>query len=941
MLKEIVTISLCTSGNGNVWVGTYGDGVYLLDNNGRVLRHLTKQQGQLTTNYIFSVRQDMEGDLWIGGLDGCLIMFEKEKGSRQSFDVNWVQSIEPIDRNRVAVATVNGFFLVDKHTGNIQHYANSQEFHNQNVSAYIISMLFNDDGTVWLGTEGGGLNLYNMKNRTVKTFTVQEGLPSNDIYSLQRDDKKRLWVSTGKGIALIDSLRVSNLNYAGNIDKEYNKSSFARLMNGEFVYGSTDGAVFIMPLDISTVDYWTLLRFTGLTVDYQNVQEEESLRPAIHDMLADRAVRLGYKYNSFTVSFESINYRFQRDIVYQHILEGYDNDWSKPSAEGKASYTKVSPGTYLFKVRSLRRSDGKTISESTLEVKVSQPWWNSWWAWTIYLFIIGFVFYFILRYKSNQLQKKYDEDKIRFFIDTAHDIRTPVTLIMAPLEDLNREQDLSDKARYYLNLAHESTRKLHSLITQLLEFEKVDAHKPSSSSVPLCLNEVLLKEVSVFRSFCEKKQLTLNLTQPDESVFVSADKHLIEMLLDNLLSNACKYTMPQGEISLDLKATKRKAILSLKDNGIGIPKKAKKHIFSDIYRAENARQSQEEGTGFGLLQVQRIVKMLHGKITFCSEEGKGTTFIVTLPRTTTVAEPVSHESSLEHLAGTSDNNSHETDKMKDPDDRNTLLIVEDHETLRHYLRQTFEHLYRVIDVADGHEAIACLANEYPDIILSDVMMPGIRGDELCRMVKENPDTSGIPVVLLTAKANHEAIVEGLKKGADDYIPKPFSTEILKLKVQGLIDNRNRQRQFFMRQAIAQVEAGGKRDDNESNENNESIDNKNVTTASETMAEGDRRFIMQATRFVLEHLDEPDFNINLLCHEMAMSRTLFYSRLKSLTGKGPQEFIRIIRLQKAAELLKEGKSVTDVAAETGFVNTKYFSSLFKKQFGMQPSKYSGK
>ncbi len=941
VLKEIVTISLCTSGNGNVWVGTYGDGVYLLDNNGRVLRHLTKQQGQLTTNYIFSVRQDMEGDLWIGGLDGCLIMFEKEKGSRRSFDVNWVQSIEPIDRNRVAVATVNGFFLVDKHTGNIQHYANSQEFHNQNVSAYIISMLFNDDGTVWLGTEGGGLNLYDMKNRTVKTFTVQEGLPSNDIYSLQRDDKKRLWVSTGKGIALIDSLRVSNLNYAGNIDKEYNKSSFARLMNGEFVYGSTDGAVFIMPLDISTVDYWTLLRFTGLTVDYQNVEEEESLRPAIHDMLANRAVRLGYKYNSFTVSFESINYRFQRDIVYQHILEGYDNDWSKPSAEGKASYTKVSPGTYLFKVRSLRRSDGKTISESTLEVKVSQPWWNSWWAWTIYLFIIGFVFYFILRYKSNQLQKKYDEDKIRFFIDTAHDIRTPVTLIMAPLEDLNREQDLSDKARYYLNLAHESTRKLHSLITQLLEFEKVDTHKPSSSSVPLCLNEVLLKEVSVFRSFCEKKQLTLNLTQPDESVFVSADKHLIEMLLDNLLSNACKYTMPQGEISLDLKATKRKAILSLKDNGIGIPKKAKKHIFSDIYRAENARQSQEEGTGFGLLQVQRIVKMLHGKITFCSEEGKGTTFIVTLPRTTTVAEPVSHESSLEHLAGTSDNNSPETDKMKDPDDRNTLLIVEDHETLRHYLRQTFEHLYRVIDVADGHEAIACLANEYPDIILSDVMMPGIRGDELCRMVKENPDTSGIPVVLLTAKANHEAIVEGLKKGADDYIPKPFSTEILKLKVQGLIDNRNRQRQFFMRQAIAQVEAGGKHDDNESNENNESIDNKNVTTASETMAEGDRRFIMQATRFVLEHLDEPDFNINLLCHEMAMSRTLFYSRLKSLTGKGPQEFIRIIRLQKAAELLKEGKSVTDVAAETGFVNTKYFSSLFKKQFGMQPSKYSGK
>lgn len=940
VLKEIVTISLCTSGNGNVWVGTYGDGVYLLNADGHVLRHLTKQQGQLTTNYIFSVRLDMEGDLWIGGLDGCLMMFEKEKGVGRSFDVNWVQSIEPLDGNRIAVATVNGFFLVNKHTGNIQPYATSQEFHTQNVSAYIISMLFNDDGTVWLGTEGGGLNLYDMKSRTVKTFTVQEGLPSNDIYSVQRDEKKRLWVSTGKGIALIDSLRVSNLNYVGNIDKEYNKSSFARLKNGEFVYGSTDGVVFIMPLDISTVDYRTLLRFTGLTIDYRNAKEEESLKPAIHDMLVNRAVRLGYKYNSFAVSFESINYRFQRDIVYQHILEGYDNDWSKPSAEGKASYTKVSPGTYFFKVRSLRRSDGKIISESALKVEVSQPWWNSWWAWTVYLFIVGFIFYFILRYKSNQLQKKYDEDKIRFFIDTAHDIRTPVTLIMAPLEDLSREQDLSDKARYYLNLAHDSTRKLHSLITQLLEFEKVDVHKQPSSPNPLCLNEVLLEEASVFQSFCEKKQLTLNLTQPDESVFISADKHLVEMLLDNLLSNACKYTLPQGEISLDLKATKRKAILSLKDNGIGIPDKAKRHIFSDIYRAENARQSQEEGTGFGLLQVQRIVKTLHGKITFCSEEGKGTTFTVTLPRITTAAEPVSGKASLEHLSFTPDKNSPEADKMKDPDDRNTLLIVEDHEALRYYLRQTFEHLYRVIDVANGHEALACLANEYPDIILSDVMMPGLRGDELCKLIKENPNTSGIPVVLLTAKANHEAIVEGLKKGADDYIPKPFSTEILKLKVQGLIDNRNRQQQYFMRQAIAQVEAGGECGDNE-NIGNESIDNGSVTTESETMPEGDRHFIMQATQFVLEHLDETDFNINLLCQEMAMSRTLFYSRLKSLTGKGPQEFIRIIRLQKAAELLKEGKSVTDVATETGFVNTKYFSSLFKKQFGMQPSKYSGK
>lgn len=958
VLKETVVISLCKSEDGAVWVGTYGNGVYLLDAEGRVLRHLTKQKGELTTNYIFSVMQDLDGDLWIGGLDGCLVMFGKREGNRRLFDVKWVQSIKFIDRERIAVATVNGFYIINKHVGDVQHYATSQEFNNQNASAYIISMLFNDDGTVWLGTEGGGLNLYDMKNRTLRTLTTQEGLPSNDIYNLAFDGKKRLWVSTGKGIALIDSFRVSNLNYVGNIDREYNKSSFTRLKNGEFVYGSTDGAVFIMPLAISTAEYHAPLRFTGLTVDYQNADEEKNLRPVIHNMLVNGDVRLSYNHNSFAIFFESINYRFQRDIVYQYVLEGYDNNWSEPSVDGKVQYAKVLPGSYLFKVRSLRRSDGKIISEGVLKLNIMQPWWNSWWAWIFYACMILLVFYFILRYKGNQLQKKYDEDKIRFFIDTAHDIRTPVTLIMAPLEDLSKEQGLSEKARYYLNLAHESTTRLYSLITQLLEFEKVDTDKQQLTLVSQNLNNILFDEYLVFRPFCDKKQLSLRLSMPDETIYIPADKHFMEMMLDNLLSNACKYTKPQGEICLSLEVTKRKAVIGVKDNGIGIPKKARKHIFADIYRAENARKSQEEGTGFGLLQVHRIVKMLHGKITFRSEEGKGTTFTVILPRTVAVAESMPYVTKVsdENVPVDSkdinvlkedrclpDEKVYQTDNIGEHDDRNTLLIVEDHEALRYYLRQTFERDYRVIDVADGQEALEYLENEYPDIILSDVMMPGIQGDELCRLVKENPDTSGIPFILLTAKVNHDAVVDGLKKGADDYIPKPFSTEILKLKVQGLIDNRNRQRNFFMRQAITQVETGTKSTGNEkyvdvTKGEVEVKEGNPEDLLAETISEGDRQFIVQATQFVVEHLDDLDFNINHLCQEMAMSRTLFYSRLKSLTGKGPQEFIRIIRLQKAAELLKEGKSVAEVAADTGFVNTKYFSSLFKKQFGMQPSKY---
>ena len=271
-----------------------------------------------------------------------------------------------------------------------------------------------------------------------------------------------------------------------------------------------------------------------------------------------------------------------------------------------------------------------------------------------------------------------------------------------------------------------------------------------------------------------------------------------------------------------------------------------------------------------------------------------------------------------------------------------LLIVEDHEALRYYLRKTFENDYHVVDVSNGQEALTFLSNEYPDLILSDVMMPGIQGDELCKIVKENPETSGIPFILLTAKANHDATVEGLKKGADDYISKPFSTEILKLKVQGLIENKNRQRDFFMRQVIKQVEMGKSHaTNNKKQETAETImvyDSKSDETSTNVLSENDNQFVIQATQLVVENISNTDFNINILCQEMAMSRTLFYSRLKSWTGKAPQEFIRIIRLQKAAELLKEGRNVSDVALETGFINTKYFSSLFKEQFGIQPSKY---
>jgi signal transduction histidine kinase/DNA-binding response OmpR family regulator len=937
VLKGTVVVTLCRAQNGNIWAGTYGDGVYLLNQKGQPLRHLTQQQGALTTNYIFSIRQDLDGDIWVGGHNGWLMLLDKEGRHKQTFDIKWIHSIEIVARNQVGVATVNGFYLVNKATNTIKSYASFSEFQHQNTSAYVISMLFNQDQTVWLGTEGGGLNLYDLNTGKTKTFTTREGLPSDDVYSLQKDDRGRLWMSTGKGLALMENHEISNLNYLGDIDKEYNKSSFARLSDGRFAYGSNDGAVMVKPEAIGQTNYEAPLRLTGLSIDHLETEKGKRMHPSIYDMLTKGIVELPYRYNSFAIHFESINHRFQRDINYQHILEGYDKTWSNSSVDGILRYTNVTPGSYLLKVRNVRRSNGEMIEEKTLLLIVAQPWWNSWWAWTFYLVLASAVFYFIFRYNSNKLEKKHDEDKIKFFINTAHDIRTPVTLILAPLEDLGRVDGLGEKAQYYLNLARNHTHKLHALITRLLEFEKVDTYMHKLSLYPLNINSILSEGVVGFQPYCDNKQVHLNLHLPHDEVGIRGDRQMLGLLIDNLLSNACKYTPPQGEVNLALTATKRKAIITVSDNGIGIPEKAHKYLFRKVYRAENAQKSQEVGTGFGLLQVHSIVKMMGGKISVQSEVNIGSTFTITLPRTydqpTTVQETNLgvNATRLTRFSPFAYPEQSIVAKNIGEQPKDTLLIVEDNETLRYYLRQTFDNEFRVVDVANGQEALDSLNHEYPDLILSDVMMPGLQGDELCRMVKENPETAGIPFVLLTAKANHDATVEGLKKGADDYIPKPFSTEILKLKVQGLIENRKRQRAFFMREVLRQV----------SNEKDHSISETEPQQTNESnsnLSENDRNFVDRATHLVIDNISNSDFSIDALCREMAMSRTLFYNRLKSLTGKSPQEFIRLIRLQKAAEMLKSGKNIGETAMDCGFVNAKYFSSLFKQHFGVQPSKY---
>ena len=533
-------------------------------------------------------------------------------------------------------------------------------------------------------------------------------------------------------------------------------------------------------------------------------------------------------------------------------------------------------------------------------------------------------------------------------MNTAHNIRTPLSLVLAPLADLAKDTTLGDKSRKFLEMALRNGDKLLRMVTELLDFQKIAVAKTQVHLQKVELSVLLRQQVDKFQMSAQEKHISLRLLTCGQHTF-STDLSMMDLIFENLLSNAVKYTKVGGTITISasLDEVARHVCIQVSDTGIGIPKTEVKNIFQSFFRASNAVNSHEMGSGLGLMLTRQLVQKLGGKITFESEEGKGTTFLIVLPDNGNVEVSVSSKSAS--LPETSDNSVSADKKIKSEESlKDTLLFVDDNEDLRQYIRMAFADQYHVVDVESGEAALKYLSeNGECDIVVSDVMMPGMQGDELCRRIKENKETSWLPVILLTAKAGRDFMIEGLDLGADDYIAKPFDSAILASKIASMLKNRRRLSQYYMEQSLAIVrgeDSGQLSQKNllpsessgpsvSSDETNKSSDEKEPDLDSI-----DQAFVEKATRLVLDNLSDTDFTIDRLCREMAMSRTLFYGKLKTLTGQGPQDFMRLIRLEQAAQYLKQGDSVLDVSVKTGFVNVKYFSTVFKKHFGVSPSKY---
>ena len=957
-LYNKVALTLCQTADGKVLVGTYGDGIFQVHADGSSSRAYSVSNGKLKTDYVYSIVKDSEGGLWIGCLDGDLVHIPSslEKNGNVDNSVNYlpineVQSIvESPDKKIIAVGTTHGCYRIDKRSLRVSRFFYPSEFPSGDYNFFVNAMAFQDARHIWIATDGGGLYLYDWQKHQVKNYTISQSLPSNTVYALVKSPIGKVWMSTDKGLAFIDHGKVTNLNFFKGLEREYKRMAVVRTQDGRMIFGSSEGAVVLASKFARGLNYKAPLHITGVEVEGKTFDEAAQLEDwnaELFKMLQTGKMSFSHSENTLIVHFESINYQYQHDIQYQYYLEGYDHQWSVPSAYQQARFATLPPGSYTLHVKAMGRSNGRILGESTLRIHVAQPWWNSWWAWIVYLSIFGAIVYFGWDYYRERLHRKYYDDKINFFVNTAHNIRTPLSLVLAPLADLAKDTTLGDKSRKFLEMALRNGDKLLRMVTELLDFQKIAVAKTQVHLQNVELSVLLRQQVDKFQMSAQEKHISLRLTTCGQHTF-STDLSMMNLIFENLFSNAVKYTPVGGTItvSASIDEVGKQVCIQVSDTGIGIPKSEARHIFQSFFRASNAVNSQEMGSGLGLMLTRQLVQKLGGKLMFESEEGKGTAFWVVLPDNGNVDVPVSSKPAS--LPETSDTSVSADEKIKSEESlKDTLLFVDDNEDLHQYIRMAFADQYHVVDVESGEAALNYLAeNGECDIVVSDVMMPGMQGDELCRRIKENKETSWLPVILLTAKAGRDFMIEGLGVGADDYIAKPFDSAILASKIASMLKNRCRLSQYYMERSLAIVRG---EDSGQSSQKSLLPSESSVPSASDKKDKSsdekepeldpmDQAFVEKATRLVLDNLSDTDFTIDRLCQEMAMSRTLFYGKLKTLTGQGPQDFIRLIRLEQAAQYLKQGDSVLDVSVKTGFVNVKYFSTVFKKHFGVSPSKY---
>ena len=703
----------------------------------------------------------------------------------------------------------------------------------------------------------------------------------------------------------------------------FNAGSDTLRKNGNFIFGSSDGAIeFNKEMKIPR-KYSSKMVLSDLTIFYQTVYPGDENSPLSTDIDDTKELELSYSQNIFSLKVSSINYDYPSNILYSWKLEGFYDQWSRPGNENIIRFTNLSPGEYTLHIRAVSNEDKRIVlEERTMKISIAQPIWLSFWAMLVYAIVLAVIAIITLRIIILRKQRKVSDEKIHFFINTAHDIRTPLTLIKAPLEEIREREALTKDGISNMNTALRNVNALLRLTTNLINFERADVYSSELYISEYELNTYLTETFNAFRPYASVKHINFTYESNFRYLNVWIDKEKMDSILKNIISNALKYTPENGSVHIYASETNDSWNVEVNDTGIGIPANEQKKLFKIHFRGSNAINSKVTGSGIGLMLVWKLVHLHKGKINLSSVEHQGSSIKVSFPKDSKHFHKAhlatrTRELSTEQVPHVSPAEIYEKAKKQHDQNLQRLLIVEDNDELRNYLTHTLSDNYTIQTCSNGKEALTIVKEYMPELIISDIMMPEMRGDELCAAIKNDIETSHIPIILLTALNDEKNILEGLKIGADEYIVKPFNIGILKATIANLLTNR-----ALLKSKYANLEVSEEEE-----------------VSPNCATDLDWKFIATVKKSVEENIDNPAFNVDVLCNLLNMSRTSFYNKLKALTDQAPADYIRLIRLKRAAALLKTGQhSVTEISELTGFNDVKYFREVFKKHFKVSPSKY---
>ncbi|WP_338877352.1 two-component regulator propeller domain-containing protein (plasmid) [Spirosoma sp. SC4-14] len=948
--------SLLMDADRNLWVGTLGGATRLAAGS------YTRSETMLDGAAVFSIFQDSRKTLWVGtnnglyklGADGSKTHFPFGGRNPGEATSEFVRSLYEDHTGAIWVGFENrGLCRFDPKTGAFTPIGGSRA-NERLAGGTVYSILEMPRNVIWVGTESG-LNKITLSDDAtrrvpmrIKTYREVDGLPDQSVNGILADRQGFLWISTIKGLARFDSRREQFQVFLPMLNFTH---SCLNQLNGKLLFGASDGFVIFDPAEIRTDKRMPAVVLSDLKLFNkgvgigQVVNGDTILRQSL---ATSPEIVLNYRNNGFTIGFTGLHFANPDENAYAYRMDGFDADWIPTDAQNRtATYTNLDPGTYRFEVKASNSSGRWNPHAASITVTILPPPWKTWWAITLYVLLFNALLFIFIRYlliQSKQRQqirfeqlekeqlKNLNQLKLRFFTDVSHEFRTPLSLIVGPVEDLLASTDIRGVARQKIQFVQHNSQKLLQLIDELMTFQKLDQGMLKLKPERLELVTFTQDIFGNFESMAQKKGIRFQFSSGLSSVAAMVDSEKLEKVLNNLIVNALKFTPTGGAVTVQLTASSPGLVpdsdrewirLTVEDTGKGITPDEQQYLFERYFQSESIKG----GTGVGLSLTKSLVELHGGTITVDSEPNVRTCFTVLLPIDTVAApdtlpsvqaapKPFVYEQIVPNLTLANELVTLPLPSLATGNvaSRPDLLIVDDNLDVLDYLELTFQNQYRIVKAENGRQALDRIREREPDVIISDIMMPEMDGIQLCRTLKTSLDTCHIPLILLTARSTVENQIEGIGTGADDYIPKPFHPELLRAKVENLIESRLRLLEKFRSNSV-------------------------VIPKDITRNPLDEAFLQKVIDTIKANLSNEEFSVEELGDHVSMSRSNLFRKLKAITGQTPIEFIYYIRLKHAMELLLERKlNISEITYEVGFKNPSSFSKSFRKQFGKAPTEY---